>query len=77
MPCIVHHTCTVQHIALHSALLATMSQMHLSDLSKGPIIATPFKAPCPQGGGTELAIDEGVPKWHQLEKIPPSEPTPQ
>ena len=64
--------CTVQHTALH--LLATQSQMHLSE---GPNNAPSFKAPCPQGEGTEPVFYEGVPKWHQVEKIPPSEPKPQ
>ena len=51
-----------------------MSQMHLSE---GPNNAPSFKEPCPQGEGTEPAIYEEVPKWHQLEKSPPNEPKPQ
>ena len=61
-------------LALHSALSSYKASIHLS---KGPNNAPLFKAPCPQGEGTEPAIYEGVPKWHQLEKIPPSEPKPQ
>ena len=51
-----------------------MSQMHLSE---GPNNVPSFKAPCPQGEGTEPTIYEEVPKWHQMEKSPPNEPKPQ
>ena len=70
--CCPAHNSTPQHIALHC--LATVSQMHLSE---GPNNAPSFKEPCPQGEGTEPAIYEEVPKWHQLEKSPPNEPKPQ